>query len=36
MKLTTSILLIALVALSTALPWKSQIALANSLQVGRN
>lgn len=36
MKLISLIFLATIFALATALPWKSQIALVNSLEVGRD
>jgi hypothetical protein len=36
MKLISIVLLSTIIVLSTAIPWKSQIALLNSLEVGRN
>lgn len=36
MKLVTFVLLASLAALAASIPWKAQIALVNSLEVGRN
>lgn len=36
MKLTTLIFFAAFLACAVAIPWRDQIALVNSLQVGRN
>ena len=36
MKLVNALLLAGLIAAASAIPWKAQIALANSLEVGRD
>ena len=36
MKLISFLLITVLIAMVSAIPWKSQIALANSLEVGRD
>lgn len=36
MKLVNILIVVGLIAVASALPWKAQIALANSLEVGRN
>jgi len=36
MKLVNALLLVGLIAVASAIPWKAQIALANSLEVGRD